>query len=333
MAAGGSRVAVVAAIVGNTFVMIAKFVAFAVTGSGAMLSEGIHSVADILNQVLLLVGVVRSRREPDPKHPYGYGREEYVWALMSAVGIFFLGCGVTVYHGITGLMHPHKLVGLWWAVGVLLVSLVIEGAILMVAVREVSKQAKQKQRGFWEYLSDGADPSNVAVLMEDAAACLGILIALTGIVLVKVTGQLFWDSVCSILIGLLLGAVAVWLVRRNHTMLVGRSIPLSVQEQVREILESFDTVKEVPKVKGRVIDTNTYDIMAAVDFDGQAFLKRLRGGLGDDYEAIDSYEDFESFAEAFAEELVTAVGKEIDELERELRAKIPEAVHIDLEAH
>ena len=107
--AGSSQRAVVAAILGITIVTIAKFGAFFVTGSGALLSEGIHTSADLLNQILLFVGIKRSNRQADRAFPYGYGAERYVWALMSAVGIFFLGCGVTVYHGIESLLHPHEL--------------------------------------------------------------------------------------------------------------------------------------------------------------------------------------------------------------------------------
>ena len=121
-----SKGAVVAAIVGNFLVMIAKFVAYFATGSGAMLSEGIHTFADLLNQILLLVGIKRSVHDPNDKYAYGYGAERYVWALISAVGIFFLGCGVTVYHGISSLLHEHEPVRQYgWAIGVLIVSFVM----------------------------------------------------------------------------------------------------------------------------------------------------------------------------------------------------------------
>ena len=116
--AHGSRRAVAAAIIGNFFVMLAKAGVFFITGSAAMMSEAMHSLADTLNQVLLMVGIRRSSRVADIRFPFGYGAERAVWALMSAVGIFFLGCGVTVYHGVQSLLHPHELEGLGWAVGV-----------------------------------------------------------------------------------------------------------------------------------------------------------------------------------------------------------------------
>ena len=116
-------VTVLAAMAANLVIMVAKFVAFGITGSGAMLSEAIHTLADVLNQILLMVGIVRSEKPADGDYRYGYGQERFVWALISAVGIFFLGCGVTLYHGISSLMHPHEVSGLGWAVGVLLFSL------------------------------------------------------------------------------------------------------------------------------------------------------------------------------------------------------------------
>ena len=115
MAVDSSRTSVIAALIGNTIVAIAKFVAFFVTGSGTMLSEGIHTVADVMNQLLLLIGIERSKRDPDEDFEYGYGQERFVWALISAVGIFFLGCGVTLYHGVNSLLNPHPVTDLNWA--------------------------------------------------------------------------------------------------------------------------------------------------------------------------------------------------------------------------
>ena len=155
--AGGSTTAVGAAIIGNALVAIAKFAAFFITGSGSMLSESIHTLADMLNQILLLIGIVRSDKDADQYYQYGYKSERYVWALISAVGIFFLGCGVTIYHGIQTLLHPHELVGLGWALGVLVVSFVIEGIVLAIAVRGAKDQSKGKP--FFHYLKTEAEPS------------------------------------------------------------------------------------------------------------------------------------------------------------------------------
>ena len=329
--AAGSKLAVGSAIVGNTFVMIAKFIAFGVTGSGAMLSEGVHSLADTLNQILLMVGVVRSERTPDEKRPYGYGKEQYVWALMSAVGIFFLGCGVTLYHGISGFLHPHKLGSLNWAIGVLIVSFIVEALILYVAVKAVQKEAGD--RPFFEYLKKESDPATAAVLLEDAVACIGILLALGGIFLAQTTGDPRWDAVASISIGLLLGFVAIWLIQRNHTLLVGEAVPARVEEEVKAILNANPTVEEVTEFKGHMVDLKTYDIMANIEFKGEVFAEQLSDQLHEAYDNIETFEDFQAFASQFADDVVEALGDEIDKLEAEIREKFPQAKHVDIETN
>ena len=133
--ADSTKTSVVAAIAGNSVILVAKSVGFFVTGSAAMLSEAIHTFADVLNQILLFVGIKRSEREADEHYPAGYGRERYVWALISAVGIFFLGCGVTLYHGVTGLMHPHAMESPEWAIGVLSISFILESIVFYIAYK------------------------------------------------------------------------------------------------------------------------------------------------------------------------------------------------------
>ncbi|MBH24704.1 MAG: cobalt transporter [Myxococcales bacterium] len=329
--AGSSRTAVVSAIAGNTAVMIAKFVAFGMTGSGAMLSEGIHSAADVLNQLLLFIGIVRSDRAPTPDYPVGYGRERYIWALISAVGIFFLGCGVTTYHGITGLMHPHELGDLTAAVVVLLLSLLIEGFVFFIALRAMKKEAGDKP--FFAYVKTEADPSAMAVLLEDAAACLGIVIALTCIGLAQVTGQTYWDSIGSIFIGILLGAVAIYLITRNHQLLIGQAVPDDVQQQLKTLIESNTSVEELVEFKARMIDLNTYDIMANVEFDGEAIADRLEPGLKEAWDGIDTYDDFRDFARGYADDVVEALGDEIDAIEKNIKETIPQAKFMDIEAN
>jgi zinc transporter 9 len=329
--AAGSKLAVGAAIGGNTVVAIAKFIAFGFTGSGAMLSEAIHSVADVLNQVLLMVGVVRSDREPDEKHPYGYGRERFVWALMSAVGIFFLGCGVTVYHGIHSLMHPTAIKSVTWAIAVLIFALVVEAIILVLALQQLKKQAGDEP--IFQYLRSDADPATVAVVLEDAAACLGILIALACIGLAKVTGQAYWDAIGSLSIGFLLGGIAIFLIVRNHQLLVGQTVPLDVQEKVRAILEAEPAVEEVFELKGRMLDLETYDIMADIEFDGRHFAEEMEPQLREAWGKIENIDDFLEFTRQFADDVVEALGDEVDDLEQRIREKVPEAVHLDLEAH
>ena len=331
MAAESSKGAVIAAIVGNTLVMVAKFVAFFATGSGAMFSEGVHTFADVLNQILLLVGIKRSNTEANDDFAYGYGAERYVWALISAVGIFFLGCGVTVYHGISSLMHePQQMKHYGWAVSVLIISFLIEFYVLYLAVK--SARAAARGKPLLPFLRKEADPAVVAVILEDAAACLGVLIALGAIFLAQLTGQYWWDAVGSILIGVLLGAIAFWLIHRNRSILIGESVPPHIRQQLLTILNDNPAVEEVVDLRTRILDTSTYRIKADIHFDGSALAEQKRHELRDEYDRIKSFEDFEAFAIRYADEIVDLLADEIDKIEKNIRSEIPQAEHMDLEA-
>lgn len=330
MAATGSKMTVITAIGGNAMVMIAKFVGFFFTGSGSLLSEGIHTAADLLNQILLLIGIVRSGKEADRIFEYGYGSEQYVWALISAVGIFFLGCGVTVYHGIHSLLHPRDPENLGWALAILVISLIIEGYVLLIALRTVDR--KSGSVPFWTYLRKEAEPTLAAVVLEDSAACLGVIIALVSIALTKITGQVFWDALGTLFIGFLLGGVAIWLILRNHNLLVGPSVPRHIRNQVLTILEQNPTVEEVVDLRTRILDTETYRIKADLRFEGKEIAKRLSKKLEGAYPHINGYEDFEQFAREFADDVVDFLAEEIDRIEKQIREEIPQAKFMDLEA-
>lgn len=331
MATQGSKGAVVAAIVGNSLVMLAKFGAWVATGSTSMLSEAIHTLADLLNQILLLVGIVRSGKTADPDFDYGYAAERYVWALISAVGIFFLGCGVTVFHGVESLLSDHHEVkSSMWAIIVLIFALIVEGYVLWVAVKAALKQANGKP--FFTYLKTEADPATVAVVLEDSAACLGVLIALGAIILAQVTGHAYWDAFGSITIGLLLGAIAIWLIFRNTQLLVGASIPPNIRQQVVKIINANPAVEEIVDMKTRVLDTETYRIKADIRFDGEALSEKLKPQVDAAYENIKSPEDLQKFAREYADDVVELLADEIDAIERKIQQEIPKARHMDLEA-
>lgn len=330
MAADGSKVAVAAALVGNTFLMIGKFVVFGITGSGAMLSEAIHTAADLMNQVLLMIGIVRSARPANEKYGYGYGQERFVWALISAVGIFFLGCGVTIYHGIHTLMHPAPVTGLWWSVGVLAISLIVDGAVFYIAYRELKRAAKN--RAFFKFLRTEADPSAVAVLLEDLAACLGVVIAMTCILLAHATGIYWLDGLGSILIGVLLGVVAIFLIIRNHSLLVGMQAPKQVHDRIRAVLDARRAVTEVTEIKSKVLDTETYDVLVHVNFKGKILAARLEPELQAAWEAgVGDFEAFKRFATGYAGQVLDALSDEIDAVEAAIREAVPEVKHIDVE--
>lgn len=331
MAAGGSKTAVAAALGGNTILMVIKFAAYFFTGSGAMLSEAIHTLADVGNQALLLVGVTRSTREADARYNYGYGRESFIWALISAVGIFFLGCGVTVYHGVSSLMHPHEVGDLTWAIVVLCISFLMDGSVLTIAYRELKKAAGDVP--FLKYINTGADPSAVAVLLEDLAACSGVLIALTAIFLTEVTGKVYWDAIGSILVGLLLGWVAIWLITRNRTLLVGPAIPAEAQEKVRLALTNHPAVASIAELKTKQIDTQTWDVMASLTFHPGVLARQAEPDPSAALKQLGSPQQLEQYLEGYTGRLLTTLGKEIDALEVAVLQVVPEVKHLDVEPH
>ena len=329
--AADSKSSVVAALVGNTFVMIMKFGAWFMTGSGSMFSEGIHTLADVLNQLLLLVGIVRSGKGPTEKYQYGHGQERFVWALVSAVGIFFLGCGVTLYHGIAGLFGDHvPMKSLEWAIGVLTLSLIIEGIVLLIAVKGLLAAADG--RPFISYLRKEADPSAVAVLLEDSAACLGVIFAMIAIGLSHWTGHAYWDSVGSITIALLLGGVAVWLTFRNKELLMGRSAPEEATDMIRKAIEGDNTVERIVTLKSKVIDTETYDVLVELEFHGEKLAERLEPRIREAYDkGINDYDAFYDFTKVFADDVVELLGTKVDELEKKVMDAVPQVKHIDVE--
>lgn len=328
--ASGSTLAVGAAIIGNFAVMCAKFVAYWVTDSGAMLSEGIHSAADVLNQSLIMLGLWLGRRTADAERPYGYHGDRFIWSMISAVGIFFLGCGVTAYHAIHSMIAPRVITPSIWAYLVLGISFVIEGAVFLIALRAFLKDCGDRPK--FRFLVREADPPQVAVLLEDGVAVTGILFAVTAIGLTNITGDPIWDSIGALLIALLLGGVAAVLVAQNRRLLLGTSVPSRVRDSVMRVLFEHPSVEAVYDFKSRMLSVDKYRVKMEVEFDGKAIARKMESLLREAYPQIDSYERFAAFCESFAEQVIDALGDEIDALEAEIRAKVPSIQHVDIEA-
>jgi len=335
--ASGSAKAVYAAIGANSVITITKFGAFVFTGSGAMLSEGIHSFADVCNQTLLALGIHKAKKEPDEDHPYGYGRDSFVWAMISAVGIFFLGCGFTLYHGMHSLLHPEdvELADIEIAAGVLLFSFLLESWTLYVAYKAVKAAAIADSMTFSEYLKKGSDPMAVAVLLEDAAAVFGVFIVSICIALYWFTGNPIWDAVGSLLIALLLGVVAIFLVVKNRKALLGQTVNPEMQNKVIQVLESDPAIESIHDVKATVMGADSFRFKAEVDFDGKAIaqrwlskqdLQQLHANVTEDTKR------FEEFLTEYGEHICDALGDEIDRIENKIKEAVPAAKHVDLEA-
>ncbi|WP_204484676.1 cation diffusion facilitator family transporter [Archangium primigenium] len=319
---------VLLALSGNALVTLAKFIAFALSGSGAMLSEAIHSLADTGNQVLLFLGLRRASRERDEDFHYGYGGERFVFGILSAAGIFFIGCGVTVYHGVSSLLHPHPVQVGASTFGVLGFSFLVEGGVLALAVKGV--WAPARALGFWRYVREKADPATVAILLEDGAAVLGLGLATGGIVLAHVTGNPVFDALASVVVGVLLGFIAVYLVLENRTHLLGRAVPDDVEARFQSIVRARPSIADIHDVKTRQLTPEVFLFKAEVRF-SEAFvagwLSQALRGVGE----LPVGEGRERALLPPAQSLIRLLSEEIDAIEADVRAAIPEARHIDLE--
>lgn len=238
-----SPVQVYGALAANLGIAAVKFIAAAASGSSAMFSEGIHSVVDTGNEVLLLIGLRRSRRPPDADHPYGHGKELYFWSLMVAVLLFGIGGGVSAYEGVFHLKQPRNLGSPTWNYIVLGISAVLEGASWIVAFREF--RTRPHRRGYWSAFFESKDPSVFTVLAEDSTAIAGLLIAFVGVFLSSHFGIRIADGLASILIGALLAAVATVLIAEGRKLVVGESARAETVRHIREIALADRTVEDV----------------------------------------------------------------------------------------
>jgi cation diffusion facilitator family transporter len=268
-AGGETTVTVVIAFVANLAIAIAKTVVAMLTGSASMLAESAHSWADTGNEVFLVIADRRSRRESDPAHPWGYGREAYVWSMFAALGLFTAGAVVSVWNGVTKLLEPAEDVSYIWAYIVLAVAFVLEGISFAQAFRQTRGEARSLDRDVLEHALATSDPTLRAVFAEDAAALIGLAIAALGIFLHQVTGEAAYDAAGSILVGLLLGVVAVVLINRNLRFLTGQETDAGTRDAVIEELKDMPEVARVTYVRLEFIGPRQVLLVASVDLDGE----------------------------------------------------------------
>jgi cation diffusion facilitator family transporter len=220
------------ALAANLGIAAAKFVAAAVTGSSAMLTEGVHSLVDSANQLLLIWGRRQSRKPADRRHPFGYGRELYFWSFVVALLVFALGAGVSVYEGIVHIRDPEPAVAPLIAYGVLLVSFLLEGGSTVSAFKEF--RAAKGTLGWIEAVRESKDPPTFIVLLENGAAMAGIVAAAVGLALSQATGNPFFDGAASIAIGLILGLTATVLAKESKALLIGEAADPELVEGIRQ---------------------------------------------------------------------------------------------------
>lgn len=236
MSAEGSTRAIVAALLANAGIAVAKFVAFLLTGAGSMLAESIHSVADSSNQGLLLLGGRRARRPATPQHPFGFGRERYFWSFVVALVLFSLGGVFALVEGVEKLRHPHEVKSVGIAVGVLVVGIVLETFSFRTAIHE-SRKVKGTA-SWWNFLRTSRTPELPVVLLEDAGALIGLVVALLAVSAAAITGNAAFDALGTLTIGVLLLAIAVFLMIEMKGLLIGEGARAGEERAIRGALEA-----------------------------------------------------------------------------------------------
>ncbi|MGI5164977.1 cation diffusion facilitator family transporter [Spirillospora sp. CA-253888] len=302
MSAEGGTKAIVAALAANLGIATAKFVAFGFTGSSSMLAEGIHSVADSGNQGLLLVGRKRSERSRTPKHPFGYGRERYFYAFVVAVVLFTVGAVFSLYEGYhkihEAIEHPGaKMDSPAWAFGVLIVAIILESFSFRTAIKE--SNLVRGENSWWQFIRRSKAPELPVVLLEDLGALVGLILALLGVTMAVVTGDLVWDGVGTVCIGVLLAAIAIILAIETKSLLIGEGADPEQEERIIAALESVEEVDHVIHIRTEYVGPEEMLIAAKIA--------------------------------VFHDDTAAEVARGIDAAEAKIRAQFPEAKLIYLE--
>jgi cation diffusion facilitator family transporter len=262
--APSSHKAIYAALIGNTLIAITKFIAATITGSAAMLSEGVHSLVDTGNQILLLLGLKRAGRPPSANFPFGHGKEVYFWSFVVAILIFGLGAGISIYQGYQHIVHAEPLQNVVVNYIVLGLAILFEAGAFTVAFREFS--AHKGKLGYVDAVRRGKDPTLFVVLFEDGAAMLGLLVAAAGITLAETTGNPVFDGAASVVIGLILAGTAAWLAYETQGLLIGESAATWISADIRSVLDEAKSVKTINEVATLHMGPEFILVTVSVDF-------------------------------------------------------------------
>jgi zinc transporter 9 len=335
MAVSNHSKPILVAIISNSIIAIAKAVGFLFSGSSALLSETIHSIADVMNQSLLLVGVNRGSKGVNETYQYGHSQERFFWNLVSAMGIFVLGCGVTTYHGFHDLLSKEefKKGGLEQIIIllVLLVSLLAEGYSLKVAFQEISKQAKSRNKKFFTYLNESMDPSVSAVFWEDLAAIIGLVLAFFGILFSELFHSNVFDAGASILIGLLMGWIAIHLAIENKRFLLDRAIPDYEMSQLVKILDGNKMIKKYTEIRTIVLGPDRLKFKADIELNQEELYKKILSKYKKKFKAGLTDKDKESVLKSFSIDLHKEKVKELEKIKIQLKEILPSLKHVNLE--
>jgi len=264
MATAGSK-AVLTALLANVGISVAKFAGFLTTRSTSMLAESIHSATDSTNQLLLLLGARRARRPPSPMHPFGYGRERYFWSFVVALVLFSAGAAFAVFQGITKVRNPHDLDNIGWAIGILVAGIALEAWSLRTAVIEARPFRGTTSWG--RFIVTSKQPELPVVLLEDAGALAGLVIALAAIGMAEVTGDPRWDGVGTLAIGILLAVIAIVLAREMQSLLIGEAADPDNLSAIETAIGSVTAVDHLIHLRTQHLGPDQILVGAKVSFD------------------------------------------------------------------
>jgi cation diffusion facilitator family transporter len=278
----GSRTAVIAAFIANLGIAAMKFIGAALTGSAGLLAEAVHSLADTGNQGLLFLGGHRASQDPDEEHPFGYGRERYFWSFVVALVLFSMGGLFAIYEGIQKLIDPHEPESLWVAVVILVGSIGLEGWSLRTGMREA--RAQKGKQSWFRFVQTSRTPEFSVVLLEDTGALIGLVFALSGIVLAHTTGDARWDALGSLGIGVLLVVIAIFLAREMKSSLIGEPATPSVRRAIVEAMTSAPSVRRLIHLRTEHLGPDELLVAAKLEFDLDLTVPELACAI-DDVEA------------------------------------------------
>ena len=265
MSASGGGKAIIAAFLANMGIAIAKFVAWLLSGSASMLAEEIHSVADSGNQLLLLFGGRQAKRKADREHPFGYGRERYVYAFVVAIILFSVGGLFSIYEGVDKLTHPHELENIWIPIGVLVIAIVLESFSLRTAVKE-SNQVRAKGQSWISFVRHSKAPELPVVLLEDIAALVGLVFALLAVSLSAITHNPVFDAIGTLMIGTLLILVAITLGIETKSLLVGEGATQGDLDKIIRAIESGPEIERLIHIKTLYLGPDELLVAAKLGF-------------------------------------------------------------------
>jgi cation diffusion facilitator family transporter len=267
MSASGGSKAIIAAFLANMGIAVAKFIAWALSGSASMLAEAIHSVADSGNQLLLMFGGRQAKKRADSEHPFGYGRERYIYAFLVSIILFSVGGLFSIYEGVDKITHPHELTNIWIPLGVLGIAIVLESFSLRTAVKE-SNHLRTEGQSWVAFVRHAKAPELPVVLLEDVGALIGLLFALLGVGLTGITGNSLFDAIGTLMIGSLLIIIAIVLGIETKSLLVGEGATDAVYRTIVGVIDAAPAVEKLIHIKTLYLGPDELLVAAKLGFAG-----------------------------------------------------------------